>query len=132
MSRYGAYLNRINALSRKYRSRVRVFPLSFFKNRLNFNFNRAKYNSSSKLYFQRFLVNPFSRYYKARAALGRVRKDKFVRRWDRKQIYIDPANRFFRKKFTDDRKRNIPARRRNIARSNIKNISKSYSNRLGN
>jgi hypothetical protein len=79
MSRYGAYLNRINALSQKFKNKVRVFSLNAFKNRLNMNFDKSKYNSSYNIYFRRLLRNSFSSRYKTRIALNYIKKDKYIR-----------------------------------------------------
>ena len=96
MSRYGAYLNRINSLSKKFKSKVRVFSLNSFKNKLNLNFDKSKFNLSYNIYFRKFFKESFSNAYKYKRSLNQIKKDRFVKVWDKKQFYANPVNRFIR------------------------------------
>jgi hypothetical protein len=77
ISRYGAYLEKINRLSRRYRNKVRVFKFKFFKNRLNLNFDLNKSLLSSNLYFQKFFNNTFSNTFLNKKLSLSFRKDKY-------------------------------------------------------
>ena len=101
MSRYGAYLDRINALSKKYKSKVRVFSLHQFKNRLNMNLDKSKYGSASRLYFQRFLNGAISQSYKTKMILGSLKRDQLIRKWDKQQGYLIYTNKFSKRKFNN-------------------------------
>ena len=105
MARYGAYLDRINALSKKFKSKVRVFSLNSFKNRLNLNFDKSKFNSSYSLYFRRFFKESFTQAYKYKFSLKQIKNDKFVKSWDRKQFYANPISKFLRNKSIKNRQR---------------------------
>ena len=117
MSRYGAYLDRINALSKKFKGKLRIFPLGVFKNRLNMSFDKSKNEISRRIYFQRFLSKLPSSYYRSKLPLLAIKKDRFIKSWDKEQFYINPAfkkfkNRFFSNKpkslnFRDNRKKFI-------------------------
>jgi len=69
MSKYGAYLERLNALSRRYREKVRIFDFKVFKAKLGQGFDLSKHLFSRDLYFYRFLVKSFSKRNKIRKAL---------------------------------------------------------------
>ncbi len=99
MSRFGAYLDRLNSLSRKFRSKVRIFPLRVFKNRLSMNFDKSKFNSTNNIYFQRLLVNSLSKRSRIRRSLKLIKTDRFIRRWDKNQFYANPVKKNFRQNF---------------------------------
>lgn len=79
-ARYGAYLNRLNALSNKFKSKVRLFPLSVFKNRLSLNFDKFKQKSSSNIYYQRIFNRILPKSSKTLRALKILKKDRFIRK----------------------------------------------------
>jgi len=107
MSRYGAYLNRINSLSKKFRSKVRLFPLSAFKSRLNISYDFSKQKLSKQLYFQRFLLKSFPLLQKTKAPLFLVKKDKFLKKWDKNQFYANPINKEPKRHYFNKNKSNF-------------------------
>jgi len=80
VSRYGAYLNRLNSLSNKFKSKVRLFPLTAFKNRLSLNFDKSKQYSSSNIYYQRVFSNILPKSSKTFRSLKILKRDRFIRR----------------------------------------------------
>jgi hypothetical protein len=80
MSRFGAYLDRLNALSRKFRTKVRIFPLKVFKNRLSMNFDKSKFNSTNNIYFQRLLINSLPKRSRIKRSLRLIKTDRFIRK----------------------------------------------------
>ncbi len=121
LSRYGAYLNRLNALSRKFKSKVRLFPLRVFKNRLSMNFDKSKYSSSSNIYYQRFLTNLLPKTSRIKRSLNIIKMDRFIRKWDKNQFFANPVNKNIKRKFIKEKFKNREFNKYSFNRKNSYN-----------